>query len=109
MPRGIPSVIACIEESTIKTIKVLGSGCANCKTTIKLIEAIAQEKGTAVELEKVEDIRNIMGYGVMSTPAVVVGINARVMPRSSSVPNKCSGSCRRNASPSTVATGPRVI
>ena len=85
MPRGIPSVIACIEESTIKTIKVLGSGCANCKTTIKLIEAIAQEKGTAVELEKVEDIRNIMGYGVMSTPAVVV--DGRVV-HAGSVPSR---------------------
>ncbi|MDP2759094.1 MAG: thioredoxin family protein [Sideroxyarcus sp.] len=56
----------------MKTIKVLGTGCANCKTTVKLIEAIAQEKGVAVELEKVEDIQAIMAYGVMATPGVVV-------------------------------------
>lgn len=72
MPRGFPPVIPLIEETAIKTIKVLGSGCANCKTTIKLIEAIAQEKGVAVELEKVEDIQAIMSYGVMATPGVVV-------------------------------------
>ncbi|GAB4128226.1 MAG: thioredoxin family protein [Sideroxydans sp.] len=56
----------------MKNIKVLGTGCANCKTTLKLIEEAAREKGVAVELEKVEDIQAIMGYGVMSTPGVVV-------------------------------------
>jgi len=53
-------------------IKVLGTGCANCKTTLKLIEEVAAEKGVAVQLEKVEDIQAIMGYGVMSTPGVVI-------------------------------------
>ena len=47
-------------------IKVLGTGCANCKTTLKLIEEAAAAKGVAVELEKVEDLPSIMGYGVMS-------------------------------------------
>lgn len=53
-------------------IKVLGSGCANCRNTIALIEQVAQAKGVAVSLEKVEDMRAIVGYGVMRTPAVVV-------------------------------------
>jgi small redox-active disulfide protein 2 len=53
-------------------IKVLGTGCANCKTTLKLIEEVAAEKGVGVQLEKVEDIQAIMGYGVMSTPGVVI-------------------------------------
>lgn len=56
----------------MKNIKVLGTGCANCKTTLKLIEDAAREKGIEVKLEKVEDIQAIMGYGVMSTPGVVV-------------------------------------
>lgn len=56
----------------MKNIKVLGTGCANCKTTLKLIEDAAKEKGVAVELEKVEDIQAIMSYGVMATPGVVV-------------------------------------
>lgn len=72
MPRDFSPVIPLIRENAIKTIKVLGTGCANCKTTVKLIEAIAQEKGVAVELEKVEDIQAIMAYGVMATPGVVV-------------------------------------
>ncbi|MEO1765754.1 thioredoxin family protein [Thiobacter aerophilum] len=53
-------------------IKVLGTGCANCKTTLKLIEDAARAKGVAVQLEKVEDIAEIMKYGVMSTPGVVI-------------------------------------
>ena len=56
----------------MKNIKVLGAGCANCKTTLKLIEEAAKQKGVEVELEKVEDLPQIMSYGVMSTPGVVV-------------------------------------
>jgi len=47
------------EEIIMKEIKVLGTGCANCKATIKLIEDIARVKGEEVSLEKVEDIQKI--------------------------------------------------
>lgn len=53
-------------------IKVLGSGCANCRNTIALIEAVARERGVAVTLEKVQEMRDIVAWGVMSTPGVVV-------------------------------------
>ncbi|MBC8374924.1 MAG: TM0996/MTH895 family glutaredoxin-like protein [FCB group bacterium] len=53
-------------------VKVLGGGCTNCKVTYKLIEDVAHEKGTEVELVKVEDIQEIMAYDVMSTPGVVI-------------------------------------
>jgi small redox-active disulfide protein 2 len=53
-------------------IKVLGTGCANCRTTIALIEQVAQARGIAVRLHKVEKLRDIMSYGVLSTPGVVV-------------------------------------
>jgi small redox-active disulfide protein 2 len=56
----------------MKTVKVLGTGCANCKATVKLIEDAARTKGVAVDLEKVENIADIMAYGVMSTPGVVI-------------------------------------
>jgi small redox-active disulfide protein 2 len=56
----------------MKDIKVLGSGCANCRTTLKLIEEVAQARGVAVNLEKVEDMAAILGYGVISTPGVVI-------------------------------------
>jgi small redox-active disulfide protein 2 len=56
----------------MKNVKVLGTGCANCKTTLKLVEEVAREKGIDIQLEKVEDLQQIMSYGVMSTPGVVV-------------------------------------
>ena len=56
----------------MKNIKVLGTGCANCRSTIALVEAVAKEKGAELTLGKVEDLQAIMGYGVMSTPGVVI-------------------------------------
>ncbi len=53
-------------------IKVLGSCCGNCDTTVKLIEEVAKAKGAAVTLQKVTDIRDVARYGVMSTPGVVI-------------------------------------
>lgn len=56
----------------MKDIKVLGTGCANCKNTIRLIEEVARERGTEIALEKIEDIQQIMSYRVMATPGVVI-------------------------------------
>jgi small redox-active disulfide protein 2 len=54
-------------------IKVLGTGCCNkCDTTLTLIEQVAASKGVPVHLEKITELRDIMGYGVMSTPGVVI-------------------------------------
>lgn len=56
----------------MKNIKVLGSGCRNCQNTYELIKTVAAARGVAVELEKVEDMGAILGFGVMSTPGVVI-------------------------------------
>ena len=56
----------------MKEIKVLGSGCANCRTTIALIEQVAGARGVAITLQKVEELRDIMSHGIMSTPGVVI-------------------------------------
>ena len=53
-------------------IKVLGTGCSNCRATVALIEQVANASGVAVELQKVEDLPGIMSFGVMSTPGVVI-------------------------------------
>ncbi len=68
-------------------VKVLGSGCANCKTTQTLIENVANEHDIAIALEKVEDMAKIMSYGVMSTPGVV--INGKVV-HAGGIPDKTS-------------------
>lgn len=53
-------------------VKVLGTGCANCRATLALIEQVAKAKGVAIELQKVEEMRDIVAHGVMSTPGVVI-------------------------------------
>jgi len=70
-PHEIRSILL-LKEKTMKTIKVLGAGCANCENTARLIEAVAQARGIPVQIEKITDIAVILGYGVMSTPGVVI-------------------------------------
>ena len=53
-------------------IKVLGTGCPSCNATVRLIADVAQAKGVDVHVEKLEDLKDIMRYGVMSTPGVVI-------------------------------------
>lgn len=86
-------------------IKVLGTGCANCKNTIALIEQVALEKGVSVTLGKVEELREIMGYGVMSTPGVVIDgkvVHAGGVPGRAKVEQWLSGA---TASASPAASG----
>lgn len=61
-----------MKEIEMKQVKVLGTGCANCQNTMKLIQEVAESKGVEIQMEKVEDLPSIMGYGVMSTPGVVI-------------------------------------
>lgn len=56
----------------MKNIKVLGTGCASCRNVAALITEVAQQQGIAIELEKVEELREIMSYGILSLPGVVV-------------------------------------
>ena len=53
-------------------VKVLGSGCANCKNTAALVAQVAQDRGVQITLSKVEDMRDIMSYGILATPGVVI-------------------------------------
>ena len=53
-------------------IKVLGSGCANCINLEKLCREVIAENSIDAEIEKVTDYRDIISYGIMSTPGLVV-------------------------------------
>ncbi|NPD47430.1 MULTISPECIES: thioredoxin family protein [unclassified Lentimicrobium] len=55
-----------------KEILILGTGCAKCKTLEKLTREVVAEEGIDAQVSKVEDIVEIMQYGVMSTPGLVV-------------------------------------
>ena len=56
----------------MKTVKILGSGCANCKK----LEAVAREAASSAGIEaqfiKVTDMKDIMAYDLMSTPGLVI-------------------------------------
>lgn len=56
----------------MKTIKILGTGCAKCKQLEAVVREVLSETGMSANVEKVEDIQSIMEYDVMSTPALVV-------------------------------------
>lgn len=53
-------------------IKILGTGCARCKTLEKLTREVVEQNGIDATITKVEDIIDIMKYGIMATPALVV-------------------------------------
>jgi small redox-active disulfide protein 2 len=52
-------------------LQILGTGCPNCKRLTANTEAAVQSLGLDAQVEKVEDIREIVAFGVMTTPALV--------------------------------------
>jgi len=53
-------------------IKVLGTGCPKCKTLEKLVRKVVDENNVDANVSKVDDIMQIMNYGIVSTPALVI-------------------------------------
>ena len=53
-------------------IKVLGSGCANCKKVEALTREVISELGVDAQIEHVTDFQKIMSYGIMTTPGLVI-------------------------------------
>lgn len=66
-------------------IKVLGPGCANCKKLAENAKEAVKELGIDATIEKVEDFKAIMSYGVMKTPGLVVDEHVKVMGRVATV------------------------
>ncbi len=62
-------------------IKVLGPGCANCKKLEANVREAVKELGIDATVEKVESYKDILAYGVMKTPALVVDEQVKVMGR----------------------------
>jgi small redox-active disulfide protein 2 len=57
---------------------VLGTGCAKCTKLYEATEQAAQSLGLSYELEKVTDLKQILVFGVMTTPALVVDGKVKV-------------------------------
>jgi len=59
-------------------LQILGTGCAKCNALTMATEQAAQTLGLQYELEKVTDLNQIMSFGVMMTPALVVDGKVKV-------------------------------
>ncbi len=62
-------------------IKVLGSGCSKCNKMIENTKNAVKELGLEANVEKIEEIKEIMAYGVMKTPAIVVDEEVKIKGR----------------------------
>ena len=62
-------------------IKILGSGCSNCKKLYAMAEDAVKELGVEAELQKVEGLKEIVSYGVMKTPALVINEKVDILGR----------------------------
>lgn len=56
----------------MKDVKILGPGCKRCQTTAEMLRAEAERLGVPVHVEKVTDYAAIAGYGIASTPGIVI-------------------------------------
>jgi len=56
----------------MKDVKILGAGCAKCSQLADAVKAVIASENIEASVEKIEDIRKIMAYNVLSTPALVV-------------------------------------
>jgi|UniRef100_Q07KE3 small redox-active disulfide protein 2 len=72
----------------MKDVKVLGPGCKRCVTTAEMVQAEADKLGVAIAIEKVTDYAAIAGYGIVSTPGIVVDgkvVHAGGLPKSEEI------------------------
>jgi len=56
----------------MKQVKVLGTGCPKCKKLAELVSDVSSENNFNIELSKVTDMNQIVNYGVMMPPALVI-------------------------------------
>ena len=62
----------------MKKIQILGTGCARCNALAEATKNAAEELGIDCEIEKVTDLKAIMSFGVMMTPALAVNGKVKV-------------------------------
>lgn len=66
-------------------IKILGTGCAKCRSLEKITREVVEKNSIKATIEKVEDIQEIMKYNILSTPALVVNEKVEIKGRVPSV------------------------
>ena len=63
------------------SIKILGPGCAKCKTTFEVVKKAVEQSGIQAEITKVEDLEGMMKYNILTTPVVVVNEEIKIKGR----------------------------
>ena len=66
-------------------IEVLGTGCAKCKSLLKIVEKAVSESGIQAEIIKIDSIQEIMERGVMMTPALFIDGESKMMGKTGTV------------------------
>jgi small redox-active disulfide protein 2 len=65
----------------VTSIKILGPGCARCKTTLEVVKKAVEQSGAQANITKIEDLEGMMKYNILSTPAVVINEQIKISGR----------------------------
>jgi small redox-active disulfide protein 2 len=63
------------------SIKILGPGCAKCKTTFEVVKKAVEQSGIQADIEKIEDLEGMMKYNILTTPVVVINEEIKIKGR----------------------------
>lgn len=74
-----------INSNRMIEIKVLGTGCAKCKTTYNNALEAVKQLGMDVQVSKIEDIEEMMKYNVLTTPVLIINEEMKIKGRAADV------------------------
>lgn len=63
------------------SIKILGPGCAKCKTTFEVVKKAVEQSGIQADIVKIEDLEGMMKYNILTTPVVVINEEIKIKGR----------------------------
>jgi small redox-active disulfide protein 2 len=63
------------------SIKILGPGCAKCKTTYEVVKKAVEQSGVQADITKIEDLEGMMKYNILTTPVIVVNEQIKISGR----------------------------
>jgi small redox-active disulfide protein 2 len=63
------------------SIKILGPGCAKCKSTFEAVKKAVEQSGVQADITKIEDLEEMMKYNILTTPVVVINEQIKISGR----------------------------